>query len=159
MICVDPGIMPWTFPRRLDRSPMMSPKHSSGAETSTDMTGSRTTGRACATASLKTSRPATWKAMSFESTGCSLPSVMTALRSTTGCPAITPRSITERIPFSIDGQKLREMEPPKTSLENSNPPPRGRGSTRRWTSANWPAPPVCFLWRYIDSDLARIVSR
>ncbi len=97
--------------------------------------------------------------MSFESTGCSLPSVMTALTSTTGYPATTPRSMTERIPFSIDGQKLREIEPPNTSLANSKPPPRCRGSILRWTSANCPAPPVCFLCRYIDSDFVRIVSR
>src|SRR3954465_7933952 len=37
--------------------------------------------------------------------------------------------------------------PPLTSSRNSNPPPRGSGSTRRKTSPNWPAPPVCFLWR------------
>ncbi len=33
------------------------------------------------------------------------------------------------------------------------------GSTRRETSPNWPAPPVCFLWRWKPSACAVIVSR
>ena len=38
------------------------------------MIGSRSTGPACWNASLKASRPAIWKEISLESTGCSLPS-------------------------------------------------------------------------------------
>ncbi len=46
--------------------------------------GSSRQGREARNASLNASLPAIWKAMSFESTGCSLPSKTTALTSTTG---------------------------------------------------------------------------
>ena len=49
-------------------------------------------------------------------------------------------------PFSTAGMKFLGMLPPTTSLPNSNSS-SARGSTRRWTSANCPWPPVCFLCR------------
>ena len=42
---------------------------------------------------------------------------------------------------------------------NSTPLSRGFGSMRIQTSANCPAPPVCFLCRYFDSPRPLIVSR
>ena len=51
------------------------------------------------------------------------------------------------------------MLPPTTSLRNSKPAPRSRGSTRKATSPNWPRPPDCFLWWYWLSARPRIVSR
>ncbi len=51
------------------------------------------------------------------------------------------------------GMKLRGMAPPKTSLANSKPPPRGMGSMRILQSPNWPWPPVCFLCRPWRLDL------
>ena len=35
----------------------------------------------------------------------------------------------------------------KRNRNPEKPPTRGNGSMRRNTSPNWPAPPVCFLWR------------
>ena len=43
------------------------------------------------------------------------------------------------------GRKPWEMAPPTTLETNSNPSPLGLGLIRIQTSANWPAPPVCFL--------------
>ena len=37
--------------------------------------------------------------------------------------------------------------------------PRAKGSTRRCTSPNWPAPPLCFLWRYCAAAPWVMVSR
>ena len=38
---------------------------------------------------------------------------------------------------------------------NSKPEPRSSGSNVIHTSANWPEPPVCFLWTYCSSMLLR----
>ena len=48
--------------------------------------------------------------------------------------------------FVCDAGDLTPV-PPFTAFTNSKPVPRGSGSMRRNTSPNWPAPPVCFLWR------------
>ena len=64
---------------------------------------------------------------------------------------MTPCSSRSRTPFSTAGMNWPGMVPPKTSLTNSNPLPRSSGSMRRKTSPNWPAPPVCFLWRWWPS--------
>ena len=53
--------------------------------------------------SLNTSLPATWKAMSFESTGCSFPPYTIARTSTTLYPAMRPAVNTCLIPFYTDG--------------------------------------------------------
>ena len=37
--------------------------------------------------------------------------------------------------------------------------PSAYGSTIKWTSPNWPAPPLCFLWRYSAFACLVIVSR
>jgi ATP-dependent Clp protease ATP-binding subunit ClpC len=47
----------------------------------------------------------------------------------------------------VAGTKFRGTFIPTRAFWNSNPPPRGRGETSRWTSANWPRPPLCFLCR------------
>src|SRR5690606_12316709 len=49
------------------------------------------------------------------------------------------------------------ITPPLTSSRNSKPVPRGSGSTRRNTSPNWPAPPVCFLCRWWPSAAVLMV--
>ena len=49
--------------------------------------------------------------------------------------------------LSTAGMNWCGITPPFTASTNSNPAPRGSGSTRRNTSPNWPAPPVCFLCR------------
>ena len=41
------------------------------------------------------------------------------------------------------------IEPPTTSFSNTKPEPGGSGSKSIDTSANWPEPPVCFLWVYL----------
>ena len=64
-----------------------------------------------------------------------------------------------RTPFSTAGMNWLGIAPPFTLSTNSKPSPRGSGSTFRNTSPNWPAPPVCFLWRLWPSALAVIVSR
>ena len=46
------------------------------------------------------------------------------------------------------------ITPPFTASTNSKPSPRASGSTRRYTSPNWPAPPVCFLCRWWPSAFA-----
>ena len=63
-----------------------------------------------------------------------------------------------RTPLSTDGIRVWGMTPPTMLLTNSYPAPRSFGSTRIATSPNWPAPPVCFLWRYRTSDLPAMVS-
>src|SRR2546423_6663527 len=50
-------------------------------------------------------------------------------------------------PFSTEGTKTRSTFCPVRDSVNSSPVSRGLGSRRIQTSANWPAPPVCFLWR------------
>ncbi len=60
--------MPSMRPRRLFRSPMIVPMYSSGTTTSTDITGSSSTGLALRAASLKAIEPAILKAISLEST-------------------------------------------------------------------------------------------
>ena len=63
------------------------------------------------------------------------------------------------MPFSTAGMNWPGIVPPKTSLTISNPLPPlpcdaaivSSGSTRRNTSPNCPAPPVCFLWRWWPS--------
>src|SRR5436189_84950 len=39
------------------------------------------------------------------------------------------------------------ITPPLIALTNSKPSPPSIGSISMWQSANWPRPPVCFLWR------------
>src|SRR2546425_7455835 len=51
------------------------------------------------------------------------------------------------------------IAPPFTLSTNSKPLPRGNGSTFRYTSPNWPAPPVCFLWRLLAPALTAVGSR
>ena len=63
------------------------------------------------------------------------------------------------MPFSTAGTNCDGMTPPTTLSTNSKPSPRPFGSTRRKTSPNWPAPPVCFLWRWCPSAGAVMVSR
>ncbi len=56
-------------------------------------------------------------------------------------------------------QSVSTVASPRTFMASGgwNSPPSG--STRIEMSANWPAPPVCFLWRYRASARARTVSR
>ncbi len=76
--------MPWTMPRRDDRSPMTLPAKSSGVSTSTAIIGSRITGEALRQPSLKPNEAAILNAFSFESTSWYEPKVSVTLTSTTG---------------------------------------------------------------------------
>ena len=78
------GSWPSTRPRRLERSPITSPRNSSGVTTSTAMIGSSSTGLARLAASLSASEPAILKAISEESVSWYLPSVSVARTSTIG---------------------------------------------------------------------------
>ena len=44
------------------------------------------------------------------------------------------------------GMNSLGTEPPTTSFSNTKPTPGCSGSKSILTSANWPEPPVCFLW-------------
>ena len=76
--------MPSMRPRRRLRSPITSPMNSSGATTSTENTGSSSTGFARRAASWKASEPAILKAISDESVSWYLPSVSVTRTSTIG---------------------------------------------------------------------------
>ena len=60
--------MPWTMPRRDERSPITLPMKSSGVSTSTDIIGSSRIGFALRIPSLKPIDAAILNAFSFEST-------------------------------------------------------------------------------------------
>src|SRR6218665_112310 len=62
-------------------------------------------------------------------------------------------------PFSTGGRNRPGVPPPLASAVNAKPAPAGSGSMRRKTSANWPAPPLCFLWRWGPSGGAGTGSR
>ena len=64
----------------------------------------------------------------------------------TGKPASTPVSVDAFSPFSTPGTYSFGTVPPTTSFSKTKPEPGGNGSKRSLTRANWPAPPVCFLW-------------
>ncbi len=67
-------------------------------------------------------------------------------KSTTGKPASTPEPSTDSSPFSTAGMNSFGTAPPMISFSNSKPLPGSLGSTTILTRANWPWPPVCFLW-------------
>ena len=76
------------------------------------------------------------------------------------CPAPGSRRSTPRLEHLAHAllHRRNELVGDRAALHlstNSNPVPRGSGSTCRNTSPNWPAPPVCFLWRLWPSALAR----
>ncbi|MCY1522695.1 hypothetical protein D9M68_575600 [compost metagenome] len=121
--------------------------------------GSSTIGPALRRASSMALRPAAWKAMSLESTEWLLPSWTVTLTSSTGKPARVPAASAERTPFSTEGMNCPGMTPPLIASTNSKPLPRGKGSRRRNTSPNCPAPPVCFLCREWPSAGRVAVSR
>ena len=82
--------IPCTLARLLLRSLITSPMLLSGTVMSINMIGSSSTGLAFATASLKASLAAISNAMGFESTGCSLPSVIDTNIFSMGKPATAP---------------------------------------------------------------------
>src|SRR2546423_385588 len=63
------------------------------------------------------------------------------------------------MPLSTAGICLFETTPPTMASTNSYPSPRFFGATLIATSPNCPAPPDCFLWRYLISALPLIVSQ
>jgi hypothetical protein len=83
---------------------------------------------AAAAASFNASAPASWKAMSDESTLWNLPSTSVHRMSTMGFPLITPDCIVLTTPFSTEPMNVFGIAPPKILSTNSNPSPRGRGS-------------------------------
>ncbi len=85
-------------------------------------------------------------ASALESTSWYLPSTRVYLKSTVGKPASTPVSACTRMPFSTAGTYSFGTEPPTVLFSNTMPAFRSSGSNCTFTSANWPEPPVCFLW-------------
>mmetsp|Transcript_19542 Transcript_19542/g.29298 ORF Transcript_19542/g.29298 Transcript_19542/m.29298 type:complete len:299 (+) Transcript_19542:465-1361(+) len=146
------------MPRREFRSPMMAPMYSSGVTTSTFITGSKTMGLHCAAPSRKAARPAISNAMTEESTGWNCPSINFAFKSTHGKPAWMPFIISASVPLRTPGMYSLGIAPPLMSLTNSKPSP-GFGSKTMFTLANWPEPPLCFLWVYQNSYGEVMVSR
>ena len=57
-----------------------------------------------------------------------------------------PAPRTELRPFSTPGMYSLGTVPPMIFDSNSKPLPGSFGSTTNFTRANWPVPPVCFLW-------------
>ena len=49
-------------------------------------------------------------------------------------------------PFWTPGMNSFGTEPPTIELSNTKPEPGSPGSNMIFTRANWPVPPVCFLW-------------
>ena len=71
------------------------------------------------------------------------PSMSDTLRSTTGKPASTPEPA--RFGILLDaGDNSFGTEPP-TTLSNTKPVP-GSVFGEDLDRANWPEPPICFLW-------------
>ena len=68
------------------------------------------------------------------------------LTSRIGKPASTPESTTLFTPFCTPGTYSFGTLPPTTLFSNSKPLPASFGSITSLTRANWPEPPVCFLW-------------
>ena len=62
-----------------------------------------------------------------------------------GKPAITPVSAIPSIPFSTPGIYSLGIFPPLILSSKILPEPGSPPSTIIFTSANWPAPPLCFL--------------
>ena len=75
---------PSTWPRRPERSVITAPRYSSPTVTVTSSIGSSSATVFGVAASLIASEPASWKAMSEESTECDLPSYSVTRRSTIG---------------------------------------------------------------------------
>uniref|UniRef100_A0A7C9D2M3 Uncharacterized protein n=1 Tax=Opuntia streptacantha TaxID=393608 RepID=A0A7C9D2M3_OPUST len=127
------------------RSPITSPKWSSGVTTSTFIIGSKILGPAFRIPSLKAPLAASWNARTLESTSWYEPSTKAARTSTTGKPASTPLHIDSSNPFITPGMNSLGTAPPFISLTNSYPLPASKGSKRIVISANCPCPPDCFL--------------
>jgi hypothetical protein len=141
------------------RSVVTAPVWASGTVIVSVTIGSSSTGRARAKASRNASLPALRKATSLLSTEWALPSVKTTRTSWTGEPDSAPASSASWMPRSTEPMNWCGIAPPNTSSTNSKPSPRPRGSIRRNTSANCPAPPVCFFSRKWPSATAVMVSR
>src|SRR5207302_6502448 len=99
------------------------------------------------------------KAETFELDGWLLPILKSYLKSDDPFPAGVAFLGSLLTPFSTEGTNTRSTFWPESDCVNSRPVSRGLGSIRIQTSANCPAPPVCFLWRYFESPLLLIVSR
>ena len=89
-------------------------------------------------ASFSASEPASWNAMSEESTLWNLPSTSVHRMSTIGFPLITPCCIVLTIPFSTEPMNWCGIAPPKILSTYSNPSPLGSGSTSMVQTAYWP---------------------
>ena len=107
----------------------MSPVKLSGTVISTFIIGSSMIGLACCMPFVAACPPAISKDTPDESTGGKLPSTRVAFMSTTGYPATTPPFRAFLTPFSTEGMYSRGTTPPTMVSENSNPVPRGIGST------------------------------
>jgi hypothetical protein len=74
-------------------------------------------------------------------------------------PAIAP--VREHLAHALlhRGDELARDRAALDLVDELEAAPRGSGSMRRYTSPNWPAPPLCFLCRWWPSAGAVIVSR
>ncbi len=61
--------------------------------------------------------------------------------------------------LSTEGMNSFGIAPPTTSFSNTKPEPGGQRFESIVTSANWPEPPVCFLWVYLTVTGLESVSR
>ena len=102
--------------RRFCRSLMTAPIYSLGVSTSTEYIGSMIFGPALRKASLKALRAASLNEISFESTGCILPSYITTRMSRAYDPVSGPSSIFSITPLRIAGMKRASMAPPTIEL-------------------------------------------
>ena len=146
--------MPVMWPRRVDRSAEISPNFSTGTLTSSVTIGSSRTGRGLLESLAEGVGRGGLERLLRAIDRVIPPKKTSTSTSTTGLPEITPFSSCSRTPFSTAGMNWLGITPPLTAFDELNPSPRPRGRTRRWTSANWPRPPVCFLCRWWASAFA-----
>ncbi len=151
------GSKPVMWPRRPETMALMRAVASFGQTTSTASTGSSSTGPAFSSPSRMARWVACLNAISEESTEWKAPSVSVTSTSTTGKPS-GPAASDSRAPASTAGMYWRGTTPPVMRSTKEKPAPRGRGASSIVTSANWPWPPDCFLWRPRTVAAVRIVS-
>ena len=148
--------MPVMWPRRVERSAEMSPNFSIGhgdleVDDRLQQDRPRPRGTPCGRPSADGGLERLLRAVDRRGSRRRRPRPR---RRRPGCPRSTPFSSCSRTPFSTAGMNWLGITPPLTASTKLNPSPRARGRTRSWTSANWPRPPVCFLWRWCASAVA-----
>ena len=121
------------------------------------MTGSSSTGRASRAASRMAIVPAILNAISEESTSWWLPSIRSTATSTSGNPASGPFSSDDCNPASTELMYSRGITPPRMLSANTYPSPGSDGRRLITTTAYWPEPPVCLMWRYSNLSTGEVI--